>query len=337
MDWRSALARPTPCGASLVFGLSVRVACRRAARLSAAALDVLPRHYLSTTQTTAERERCGHCQHRQAVLRTHRTHPGVCTHCAQWLGRDADHEQAQELSGDVLAWQGWVLEALEELHTASLAQGVLPWAPFFANLAACLEEKGAYAKLGRLTGVNRELLYCWVGPNYAYRPTLGTIFQFCYVCGVTPRQMMTNQLARLRQAIQHDAAPRSPRPRQPRRRVDRERCREALQAALNGHAIGVGVEQIARGLGYTGPQLLYHFPDECALISSRVAEYRKCRKEQRITQVCTAVRQAVITLHAEGRFPSHHRLQRALPSGVMRMPEASAAWHTALQELGLEP
>jgi len=293
-------------------------------------VTICPRHRRPLT------ERCCQCHHRQAVLATHKARPGECTRCAQWLGRAADRQQASEPRDDVLAWQAWVIAALEELLAASLARGVLPWAPFFANLAAFLEEEGAHTKLAHVTGVNRQLLYCWVGQNYAYTPTLGAIFKFCYVCEVTPLQLMTNHLDPLRYAIRQDVLPRSPQPRQPRRRVDTERCREAIQAVLAGHEDVLGVEHLARDLGYTGPQLVYYFPDECALITARADAYRARRKQQRISQVCTAVRQAVMKLHAEGRFPSHNRLQHALPMRVMRMPDASAAWHAALRELGLE-
>ncbi len=39
----------------------------------------------------------------------------------------------------------------------------------------------------------------------------------------------------------------------------------------------------------------------------------------------------------QGIPPTHHRVRRVLPSGAMRQPKATAAWHEALRELGLKP
>ncbi len=59
-------------------------------------------------------------------------------------------------------------------------------------------------------------------------------------------------------------------------------------------------------------------------------------KEQREQQVLAQVLQTVMTLHAQGIFPSHRRLRAILPPEVMRLPGADAAWHIARRELGLK-
>ena len=50
-----------------------------------------------------------------------------------------------------------------------------------------------------------------------------------------------------------------------------------------------------------------------------------------------SMRQAMLTLHVQGIFPSHHKVRALLSDpNLMRMPEASATWHAVRRELGLE-
>jgi hypothetical protein len=110
-----------------------------------------------------------------------------------------------------------------------------------------------------------------------------------------------------------------------------------IQAVLEGREEPIGINQIALRLGHTHRTFLTHFPLECQLLKQKFQEYRKQRRKQRESQVCEQVRQAVITLHAEGIFPSHHRVRALLSDpNLMRMPEASAAWHAIRHDLGIE-
>jgi DNA-binding phage protein len=280
--------------------------------------------------------RCPHCQKRQMILATNEFQPGECTHCASWLGAETDSSSHLVDDEELVAWQEWVLLALKELHAASLVTGVLQWKSFFWHISRCLKEQKGYSKLAQLTGIDRTNLYRWVDGEDTYTPTLESIFKFCYVCDVTPLQVMNGQLERLQQIVQEGTNLSSPLPRRQNRRVDRERCQAFLQAILDGREEPFGVYQAARRLGYESCQLVYHFPQECAAITQQAKDYRKHRKEQRLAQVREQVRQAIISVHSQGAYPSQRRLRSYLPSGLMRMPEAKEAWRATLRALGLE-
>ncbi len=122
-----------------------------------------------------------------------------------------------------------------------------------------------------------------------------------------------------------------------RRRVDRAYCQERLQAVLDGREELLGVRQLARQLGYHSSLLWYYFPQECTLIAQRYQEYEQQRRKEREARVCEEVRQAVLMLHAQNIFPSHHQVRALLSDpNLIRMPEASATWHAVRRELGLE-
>jgi len=282
-------------------------------------------------------ERCPHCQKRQLILATNTTQPGACTACGAFLGQAASSCSGEPEQEPQLAWQEWVIAVLEELLTTSQASGPLEWAPFFQHLATYLKEHQAYSRLAQVTGITRQALHRWVKSDDPYAPTFQTLLKFCYVCQVTPVQVMRNHLDQLHHAralgTGHDAALLA---RPVRRVVDRERAHALLQAVLEGREEPLGISQVAQRLGYDEHSLLQHFPHECAEITRRAKAYRKQRKEQRFALMSEQVRQATVALHAAGHYPSQHAVQALLPPGVMRTPESKVAWHAALRELGLE-
>jgi DNA-binding phage protein/AraC-like DNA-binding protein len=279
---------------------------------------------------------CFHCQKPQLVFASSKTQPGECTSCGHWLGKDKKTLSNQEINDEHLAWQEWVWTILQELQATSSHSGMVPWESFFRHLATYLQEQKGHARLAQATGIDRTVLYRWVDPADTYSPTLETSLKFCYVCQVTPLQVMNGQLDQLQQTLQAGTALRSPLPHRKHQRVDRERCRIALQAALDGNNEPLALSQVAQRLGCEARQLAYHFPEECKLVIQRAKAYRQQRKAQRLAQVCEQVRQAVLSIHSQGFYPSHRRLRILLPGALMRLFEAKDAWRAALQELGYE-
>src|SRR5262249_37527703 len=122
-----------------------------------------------------------------------------------------------------------------------------------------------------------------------------------------------------------------------RESVDRDRCLQFIRAVLDGREEPLGASQVAERLGHTQRALLRYFPQECAQLSKQAQEYRKQRQKLYIERVCEEVRLAVLSLHAQGIFPSHRRVRPLLSDpNFMHMPEANSAWHATRQELGLE-
>jgi len=277
-------------------------------------------------------DRCQHCQKTQSVI-ARKTHPGHCTQCS------TSFDDAEPLAVDrkVIHWQEWVIHALDELR---LAAGTFSWKQFFASLEHSLKKRGTRAKLVEHTGFDREVFSFWLGRKRgqdSHTPSLETILEFCYACNVTPLQVISSADALLH-AIWDETLPHNRRPeRFTRRRVDRERCRERLQAVLDGREALLGLHQLARVLGYHPSQLRYYFPMECLLIVQRYQEHMKQRRKEHEARVCEEVRQAVLALHAQNIFPSHRKVRALLSNpNLIRMPEASVAWHAVRRELGLE-
>jgi transposase-like protein len=244
----------------------------------------------------------------------------------------------QQVSDEHRTWQEWVWRILQELQITSSHAGMVPWEAFFGHLAAYLQEQKGHSRLAQATGIDRTVLYRWIDPADAYSPTLEAILKLCYVCQVTPLQVMNGQLGHLQQTLQAGTERRSPLPHRQNRRFDQERCQIALQVALESNNEPRALRQIAQQLGFVDAhQLMYHFPEECKLVIQRAKAYRQQRKAQRLAQVHEQVRQAVISVHSQGKYPSQKKVNPFLPPALLRLPEARAAWHATLQELGYEP
>jgi len=198
---------------------------------------------------------------------------------------------------------------------------------------SCDEVKGGQSKLAKMAGVAREQLIGWL--HRSQTPVPESILELCYVCNVTPLQVLTGDLAQLKQAIQEGKPYRSPRARRPFHPIDREQCLGRIQAILDGKEEPIGYVQLARQLGYSGRTLLYHFPQECALLSQRSQEHRRQRKEQRIAKMQEEVRQATLALHAQGIYPSQNKVSDLLSNpNLLFQPEAKTIWRALCQELG---
>lgn len=184
-----------------------------------------------------------------------------------------------------------------------------------------------------MAGLTRSQLTGWLDQSAI--PSLENLVEFCYVYEVTPLQIMRGNLTPLRHILHSRVPARRPQPQRFVRPVDRKRCLALLQAVLEGRAKGFGnIHQIARHLGYSSRSLIYHFPEICNLLALQAQNEREHRKEQR----CQEVRQAVVTLHQQGIFPSFGQVSKLLASpNTLYRPEVYAAWHAARRELGLEP
>lgn len=288
-------------------------------------------------------ERCPQCHKRQSGIAADKTPPGMCTQCGAWLGTEEETGQSWE-SNDEVRWQEWVVHALDELCVTSASSGPPQWAHFFASLAICLEEPGGYSRLARMAGISRTLFYSWTSSDsksYHCTPSLDSVLRLCHACNVTPLQVLRQDLISLKQGLQSAKPTHYPQLRQPvrcrRDQVDRLLCLELINAVLEGREEPLGACQVAKRLGYDVRQLQYLFPQECRSLTKRAKEYRKQQKALRTAKKCEEVRQTVMSLHAQGIFPSQRRLRQVLlDPNCLLDPKVRSAWYSMCHELGLK-
>jgi hypothetical protein len=212
-----------------------------------------------------------------------------------------------------------------------------PWRTFFTHLAmgfAPAIDLVGWEKIEVFTGVKSAVFKQWF--SLRQTPSLETILKLCYVCEVTPFQIMQGETSSLVETVQCGATSRPSLPRRVRPKIDQGRCLQLIHAVLDGQEEPLGLRQLCERLGCSQRILLYYFREECALITQQAREHRKQQGEQRLLEIRERVRQQVLSLHAQGIYPSHKKVRSLLPPGLMRQSAAGEAWHATLRELGLE-
>lgn len=279
--------------------------------------------------------RCFHCQKKQSVIAT-RIRPGCCTQCMAWLGMPSDLRTEDEVNNETYDWQQWVLEIIEEFREASITCGSLPWEQLSKGLTLCSEIVGGTKQLATRTGSSKQLLSSW--QHHKQTPSFERMLELCYVLDTSPLLLMTSNREALKDALLTSEGYRMPRNSDlSLRSVNREHALALIQAVLDGREAPMGVRQLERRLGLGARTLIYHFPQECPLVSSRYQVYRAEQARKRIEQGCSEIRQTTVKLYTEGTYPSAQRVASRLSEpGLMRTREGLTAWHATLRELGLE-
>jgi hypothetical protein len=277
-------------------------------------------------------DRCACCAKRQSALAA-KSPPGCCTQCHAWLG-EVGAARAERGSDDEVAWQRWVLEAVDELRQAAPRAGVLSWTAFPAAIAACVQAIGSTRKLGRRVQASGQLLGAW--QRGSRQPSLTYLARVCYVLSVTPLQLLQPNQEALRTAL----ANASPRPVPgPWRRMPRVSDLTAAQACLEAVADGrdppLPVPVLARRLAVGEKLLVRRFPALCARITARCRAHRAARATHRVLSEQAEVQQVVQALHADGIVPSRSAVSARLSDPhLLRRPAALAAWRRLRRDLG---
>jgi AraC-like DNA-binding protein len=119
------------------------------------------------------------------------------------------------------------------------------------------------------------------------------------------------------------------------RRFDRERARQALEVALQVSAgEPPSMTAVAINLGCSPSEVRKRFPELCRAVSKQYKEAQTAKRVQRVQSLRREVRDVVLTIHEQGRYPSMRQVAKHLNnSAVLREPEVKAAWREAVQEL----
>ena len=257
-----------------------------------------------------------------------------------WLGRSFSQTAEVEVDDQTLDWQQWVVSIVREMHKASASSGLCSWKQLSVGLEVCVEIIGSAKLLANLTGLPNPLLSKW--RNNKQIPSFERMLELCYALDIFPLQMLSDDSAALSAALK-ETGQIGKRLQPPHAKslschpVDRERALALIQAVLDGRETPLSVRQLEHRLGVGSRTLVYHFPQECALITARYQVYRAEQARQRMIQKCDEVRQTTIMLYAQRTNPSARQVSSLLSDpDMMRTPEGLTTWHAARRELGLE-
>lgn len=123
-----------------------------------------------------------------------------------------------------------------------------------------------------------------------------------------------------------------------RERNDYEQVRRRLEEVLANNEEAPSVKELARLMGCKYQNLRNHFPELCKRITARHKANLRKRREERLANHRSRIRQAVLVLHQQGIYPSPQKVGRLLKDmaviHLLRLPEGHEVWKTTLKELG---
>jgi len=170
-------------------------------------------------------------------------------------------------------------------------------------------------------------------------PTLNGILAICYVLNVSPLQLMTTDLEVLRNMVQPSSHMyRTPCLQRPiHRRIETDRALALMHGVLGGGEPPLPVFELERRLGLKARTLRRRFLQECQLITAHYRAYLSERSKQKMAQRCEELRKIMLSLHAQGIYPSTHLIAQLHSNPhIMRKADGKATWEAVLRELGLE-
>lgn len=264
------------------------------------------------------------------------TVPGHCSKCSGWLGQRQTSVSIQTpvaLSGK---WEIYVVSAVADMlvRVPSSEAAVERW-----HVGAKLAEVTAriygsdIREFARTVGISpRSASDILAGYQ---TPTLATLLQICYRLGTTPSALLSGEKCpaevgpisgptwERRRSIKHQRA------------FAEEHMRAALQSALDA-ITPRSMAQVARSLDYDHSYLSKRYPLLCRAISRRYLEWVRAEREKMAKALRKEIYAAVMTIWANGEYPTYKRVQGKLSAGRRMRDRASIeAWHEALAQVGL--
>lgn len=280
---------------------------------------------------------CLHCAHTQPPLAP-RSQPGYCMWCDRWVGNKLPGETPSLLlSEEELRWHGFVEIGVGEL----LAVAPRLSSPLCrTNIAVSVEKimNGNQLALARRLQVTQASVWKWLEGESV--PQLGTLLRICFCLGVSPLTFLTGEIATWSHLPECEVSqPMKKLERRPYKRFDAGRMQGILEAALQSRdEPPLSMSDIVRDLGYDQANFRKYFPELCRAISKRYMDYLKEKRRERIQTLCDEVRQATLSLHAQGCYPGNRQVAKLLrkPTSFME-PEVQLTWRQTVKELAVKP
>jgi len=282
------------------------------------------------------------CQKIQPILGPH-AQPGHCSHCKRWLGMSFQDLPlvSRVVPEEECAWQIFVTQ---EVGVLLATAPTIPAEPTVQNVSSTVNRwvdlmTGGQAKtFARQLQISEASIGCW--RSQKRRPLLGMLLRLCHLFGTSLQDVfIQGSNAVIEANFDKDRLPiQVDRPKRSRRTFDYEKVRMGLLEVLNNNIEPpLSMRQVCKQLGFENAIIYRYFPEQCRAISARYMAYQKERGEQRTQQLCAEVRQDILVIHEQGKYPSANRVEALLSvPGFMRHPMARAVWHATLQELGWE-
>jgi endogenous inhibitor of DNA gyrase (YacG/DUF329 family) len=270
-----------------------------------------------------------------------RSRPGCCARCGRWLGNSGTYSPTE---GETLAPDEriqahlWTCHAIGELIESAPS---LPEPPHREHLVRGMQ-RSLRSVAGSRRGWARQLGLA-EGTVLEWRkgltiPSLWCLLLVSSRLGISPLQLVCDQVGDVGQAAKGEAVPeaRPDRPPQVRTTIDPAAVRGALEAILASDEVPPpSLREVAERIGQTYTTLRHHLPELSRVIAARYRSHQEAQGARTRAHLKAEVRQAAIYLHQQGYYPSSNRIAALLSRpNSFRSRTAQSARHDVLREIG---
>jgi len=279
------------------------------------------------------RDRCHHCNSKNFVL-NHKSRPGFCSKCGQWLGENVEFDTIQELLE--LEWQIFIVRNLSGMlsypqeHVSKLNRNIL-----VGNVNTLIDHftNGSVKAFSEKFNIKRTTLRSWL--NASKLPCLKSLFEICYMTGNSVCDLMLNPsmpISNPRNAM--PMAERTTTRRPKKSDVGPEVEKHLRHTILRSGIKSPPMTEVARELGYSKYLLCRHYPELCLAISENHRRFKRVCKENKLQNICERVKEAIVMLSASGIYPSRAKVEDYLQKpGIFFDKTVRNTWRTNLTEI----
>lgn len=258
---------------------------------------------------------------------------GYCSNCFNWLGDTL----VEEVDKPPTEWQVFASANLEKLISLNGDKNTnceyqFSWIinDLINKLAA-----GNAAKLAFNFGCSKTTLINW--SKGRQKPTINIILKICYQLGMFIDQMLISADIPIRINNLLNSIPRKVEIQKNLQysKINGETIKKALKDISESKSIEpISLTEVARRLS-VHKRTLYRIDSElCYIISQKFQNEKKNRRLKRLDKDINLVRNAVMSLHNEGIYPSRRKVEEICqrPS-LLREAPIQKAWKSFLREL----
>ena len=266
--------------------------------------------------------------------------PGWCTRCCRWLGDFSPQRiEGQPSLEEEIAYQGWIYQKLGDMFISAPNQSIIPQRSRVTTIFIhCVDNLtgGNLLAFSQKMGVAFRSVWSWTRGGHI--PTLRSLLNVCFRCGVSPLSFIIGDKNQI-EFSQINAGFKVPTPCKPKhqfRKIDLAYVQNALESILqHPETPPPSMRKVAERLGYALITLQRRFPDHCRTISASYLHFQAQKRQVSIQRHCEEVRQVVLILHAQERYPSLRQVIKVLRNPcILKDPHVHGAWRETVKELG---
>ncbi len=269
--------------------------------------------------------KCPNCGHEISSFAA-KSAPGFCSKCGCWLGSADKYPEVKYMADTI--WDEWVYANIAQLliHLPELSRADL--SKSIKDFLKILKRTYTVNEISQASGIPKVSLREWSRTDK--RPSFKHLVNLSYCTSITLYEILLEKPF-LNQCIEISLRKTVKRFSLNRTIIDYKLVEHKLDLMLKDDS-PPSITQIAQQLSVGPNTLRNNFPEKVQVISNKRKELNKLKR----IRIQEKIREAVIQIHSEGKFPTTRGVIEALGVGYLFVRKGNVdTYKSAMQSLGL--